>query len=266
MSSLQDVITTIAQNIVAPIYPNGTSDPSIISKDVSIITGWPVRNVLDSTLQAGNAQVSVYPTNHERVVTKFERNFLPLTETDATIIATVNIIAGTVTLTGSVTIPEALTIVVDGIGYSYQVVMGDTLDTIATNTAAIIPNATALANVITITGADSIISRIATPYSAAAELCRVDRMIMITSWASNPTDRTTLEAAIDVFMKENYRMTMPDGFIAQVFYHKTDWTDMLEKSLIYRSDLIYTIQYATTIENIYTTITYPFVNSVEYIH
>ena len=62
-------------------------------------------------------------------------------------------------------------------------------------------------------------------------------------------------------MKQNYRIPMPDNFFAQVFYHNTDDTDMLDKSLIYRRDLNYTIQYATTVTENFASITDAFVQS-----
>lgn len=264
MASLGQVTQTIAQNLVTPIYPNGVDNPSIVGVQVTINDGWPIRSQLDIDLENGLAHVSVFPTTKERVITKYERIYQPLTQVAPTIILTVR--GKTVTVTGTVSTPQGVMLIVNGIGYAYTIMSGDTLDTIAANTAALILGATATGNVITISGAYSIVARVVTPYSAAEELSRVDRVIMISVWAPNPSMRATLEAAIDVYMKENYRIVMPDGFYAQVFYEGINWVDMLEKSLIYRSDLSYIIQYATTLTTNFTSIGDAFVNSIDFLY
>lgn len=260
MASLLQVLETLAQNLETPIYPNGLLNPSIVGVQVTIESGWPIRSQLDRDLEDGKVHVSVYPTNNERVVTKFQRNFESLTLTDPTITLTVE--NNTVTVGGTVVIPQAVMLIVNGTGYGYQIQSSDTLQTIATNTAALIPGATATGTVITIPSAYDIVARLATPYTASQELSRSDRVFMITCWCPNPTIRATLESAIDIYMKQNYRIVLPDNYFAQVFYQGIKWTDMLEQSLIYRSDLSYTVQYATTVTNDYTSIADPFVNSI----
>lgn len=262
MPDLSSVLNTVAGNLVTPVYPNGTGQPSIVAPaQVTIEAAWPIRTQLDKDLQAGNAHVSVYPTNMERVMTKFERNFQPSIATAATLMATVS--GNTITITGTVSVPQSMMAIVNYQGYAYTVQAGDTLNSIATNWANAIPNATAYENVITIGGVYSLIARIATQYSAAQELARMDRVFMISIWSPTPTIRATLESAIDIYMKQNYRIPLADNFFAQVFYDQMPWTDMLEKSLIYRSDLRYIIQYPTTVTDEFTTVADPYVNSID---
>lgn len=260
MSDLAAVIQTIAQNLVTPIYPNGTTNPSIAGVQVTINDGWPIRSQLDADLQSGFAHVSVYPTNQERVMTKFERVYELNTQTPTTIVLTVS--GTSVTVTGTISTPQVVMIIANSIGYAYAIQSNDTVNTIATNTAALIEGATATGNVLTIPSAYSLKAVVSTPYSASQEIARMDRVVMISVWAPNQVIRATLEAAIDVYMKENYRIPMPDNFFAQVFYLSMSWTDQLEKSLIYRSDLKYTIQYATTITNAFMSVADAFPNSI----
>ena len=260
MADLSQVLSTIGQNLETPIYPNGLLSPSIVGVQVTIETGWPIRSQLDRDLEDGKVHVSVYPTNTERVVTKFQRNFESLTLTAPTI--TLTVVNNTVTVGGTVQTPQAVMLIVNSIGYGYQILSMDTLDTIATNTAALIQGASATGSVITIPSAYDIVARVVTPYTASQELARMDRVFMISCWCPTPAIRATLEAAIDVYMKQNYRIVLPDGYFAQVFYQSMKWTDMLEQSLIYRSDLSYIIQYPTTVTNDYTAIADPFVNSL----
>jgi hypothetical protein len=262
MADLSQVRDQIASNIQTPVYPNGTSMPSIAGVPVTINSGYPIRTQLDQQLQAGNAMVSVYPLPQERVMTKFERIYQPNSYSGATLVLTVNLNAYTVTITGTISIPQAVMFIVNGVGYAYQVLANDTLDSIAINMAALISGAHAIGNVVYLPISYSIIARISSNCTASLELARVDRVFCISIWSPSENIRFLLGNAIDIYMKENYRQVMPDNFFAQVFYHDTKDTDMLDKSLIYKRDLNYTIQYATTLTNNFSTITDPYVEEL----
>lgn len=259
MADLSQVRDTIAQNLVTPIYPNGTNQPSIAGVAVTINAGWPIRTNLDKQLQLGNAMVSVYPMKQERVLTPFQRIFEPNIKTLPTLTATAT--TNSVTIGGLISIPQSVMIIVNGTGYAYKVINTDTLNSIADALSDLIPGSSANLNVISIPNAYSIIGRVSSNYSASAEIARVDRVFMITIWSPNENIRFILGNAIDVYMKLNYRIQMVDNFFAQVFYHNTDDTDMLDKSLIYRRDLNYTIQYATTVTENFMTVTDPVVQT-----
>jgi hypothetical protein len=202
--------------------------------------------------------VSVFPTNKERVVTKFERFYQPVAVTAATLTAVVS--EATVTIGGTVTVPQAVMIEVDGVGYGYQVLMGDTVDTIATALAAILPSATAVGAVITVSNFTYLSARIATQATAAQELGRQEREFMITCWCPTPAIRPLLAAPIDNYIRINYLPIFSDGFYGQTFYSHTDETDHLELLDIYRRDLFFRVQYATTNTQTFTTITQPVAN------
>lgn len=255
MAGIADVINTIGALIETAVYPNGTLQPSIINRQVTIEGGWPIRTQLDTDLQNNNAHISIFPTNQTRVVTKFERVFEALSIAPATINATVA--EQTVTITGRIETPQVVTIIANGIGFAYSILKNDTVNSIAAALAELIPGASVSGNVITLTNTHSLVTRISTLATSAEELSRQERVFLISCWCSgdrdsthyDPTIRDVLAEAIDVVMKLNYRMALPDGFYAQVFPQEaaTPYVDDLEKSLILRRDLHYNIQYATTI-------------------
>lgn len=262
MADLSQVRDTFANNLNTPIYPNGTSMPSVCGVPVTINAGWPIRTNLDKQLQMGNAMVSLYPTKMERVVTTFQRNFIPNTFTSPTLTATVSTTKYTVVIGGTITLPQSIMVIVNGIGYAYQVQSLDTLDTIASALASLVPGAVAFHNTIYLQPSYELIARVSSNYTASAELSRIDLVFMITIWAPSEAIRFSLGNAIDIYMKENYRVPMVDNFFAQVFWKGVEDTDMLDKSLIYRRDLFYTIQYATTVTNNYAAITNAFVEEI----
>ena len=79
MADLSDVLTFMATTVAAIIYPNGTSQPSIVAAPVKIYEGWPLADQLDrdmagTTTIAGTSgvqpngvgpisNVSIYPMN-----------------------------------------------------------------------------------------------------------------------------------------------------------------------------------------------------------
>lgn len=245
MADLSQVLEVIAQNVSSAVYPDGVLNPSVCGVDVNVQQGWPIRSELDKFLLAGKAVVSVYPTNKERVVTKFERNYQTVSINEPTIALTVS--GKTVTVIGVVETGQVVMIIVNGVGFAYSIQEDDTLNEIASNAAALIPSASAALNVITIPSAFSIVTKISRIGTAAKEIARVDRVFMISCWSNTHSIRASLGSAIDVYMKLNYKIVMPDGFYAQVFYDSTQYSDYLEKSRIYREDLNYKIQYATTV-------------------
>lgn len=256
MATLLQVLETLAAQAFNACYPNGTGQPSVTSKQISIESGFPIRSQQDFDLGSGFSHVYVYPTEKERVVTKFQRIFQPIQQSSPTI--TLTVLQNTVTVTGTVSTPQAVMVINNDIGYGYQIQSGDTLNSIAANTAALIPGATSVANMIIIPSSHSLVARVATNYSAAEELSRVERVFNIYVVSPNPVDRSIILDAIDVYLKENYRMTLPDNFIGMVFYQDTIFQDDLEQYTVYKGCLGYMIQYPTTLTQNYTTITDPF--------
>lgn len=257
MATLLQVLQTLTAQATIACYPNGTSQPSVTGKQISIESGFPIRSQQDADLIAGFSHVYLYPTDKERVVTKFERTFQPMQQSAATITLTVS--GQTVTVSGTISTPQAVMIISNNIGYGYQIQSGDTLNTIATNTALLIPGASSTGNVITIPASYSLIARVATNYTAATEISRVERIFNIYVISPNPVDRSMILDAIDVNFKQNYRLTLPDNFTGMVFYNNTILHDELEQYRAYKGWLGYMVQYPTTLTQNFTTITDPFV-------
>jgi len=260
MPGLFDVLNTLATEVTTACYPNGTSSPSVTGKQISIEQGFPIRTQEDVDMDAGYSHVYLYPTSMERVVTKFQRDYQLLNLSPATLLLIVS--GNKVTVTGIVSIPQAVMIINNGIGYAYQVQSGDTLDAIAANAASLIPGASASNNIITISGSYSLAARVATNYSAGEELARIERKFQIVVISPNPTDRATILNAVDVYLKQNFRIVGSDDFYLLLFYQDTPVTDMLEHEEVYKGTLEYIVQYPTTYIQNFTTIADPFVNSL----
>lgn len=248
MASLQDVLDTIYNLVIGSIYPNGTSSPSVTGVDTTIVQGFPVRNVLDTMVNSNKILVSVFPTNLERVVTKFLRDYSQNTQNSATIITTVNEATRSITISGSVSTPQVLMVLQNGIGYAYSIQPTDTLNSIAQNAALLIPNAFAVGDKIFCPMAYNLNARISVLGDSSRELSRQERVFLISAWCPSPTLRAQIIPFIDEMIKLNTYLILPDNYYALMWQHDSpmEFFDNLELSRVYRADLRCRVQYATT--------------------
>lgn len=168
MADLDDVLNMLATLAAGVIYPNGAGNASAVGCDVKIYSGWPVPNVLNDDIAAGNAHVSVYARPEERNTTRY-----PVVWQDAAI-------------------------------------NGDT-------------------------------------GTALKEVGRQERLFQIVGWFPTPAVRSLVMGSLDAALRQVERYTLPDGSVARLVYKSSPMTDMLEKAAIYRRDLFYTVEYATTV-------------------
>lgn len=89
--------------------------------------------------------------------------------------------------------------------------------------------------------------------SSITEIRRQERLFQLVIWSPTPQARTAIASVVDVLLADTTRFTLPDTTSARLIYKGSPVTDILEKSNIFRRDLLYTVEYATTkAENYYT--------------
>lgn len=264
MADLSDVMTALVNIVSGAAYPNGTGQPSILgsSRNIRCFPGWPDPNTLQADLAAGHVNVSVYPLPSERNTTRYPREWQDGTINSPTITLTVNASAKTVTVGGSVQAEQAAVVIVNGTPYSYGLLVGDTLNSVAAAIAALIAGASAVGAVVTIPSAATLTAAVVVQGTSIKEIKRQDRQFQITVWAPDFTARDTVAKAVDLALAKVERMTMPDNTYARMIYHGSPMTDRGEKQLLYRRDLIYSVEYATTDTQTDSTIQAPVVNIV----
>lgn len=254
MASLSQVLSTLTGHVTTAIYPDGTSSPSVANVDTTIISAFPIRNEIDAILNMDKALVAVIPTTKNKIVTKFERVFQDVEISEATITAVVN--GATITIGGTVSIPQSVVAIVNSSTYSYKVLEDDTLEDIAANLTLLIPGATCLGTVITLDNPYRVTVRIATGGVAALELSRQERIFSICCWTTSLDVRDALLASVDEYLKLNFRLILPDNFYCMVWPMETaqPLQDSLQKQRMIIGNAEYKIQYATTYTRPFTTI------------
>jgi hypothetical protein len=85
------------------------------------------------------------------------------------------------------------------------------------------------------------------------EVRRQERLFQLVIWAPSPQARTAIVNVIDPLLADTIRFTLPDQSSARLIYKGSPISDIVEKANIYRRDLLYTVEYATTkLETEYT--------------
>jgi hypothetical protein len=254
MADQSDVEEKLKALIAAVVYPSGTSSPSIIGVDTFIYRGWPKSAQLDTDLSAGKCHISIYPPpGMERNTPRYGLDDTDIAPPAHTITAVVS--GNQVTIGGTFTpaVPQNVIIIAGGrYAFPYSAQSGDTPASIATALAALIavgfPGSSAAGPVITVAGRCGILqARVAGQGQSWQELGRQEKTFMITCWCSTPAQRDQLAPPVDVALRKLPFITLPDQGAARLRYASTRSSDEGEKVQIYRRDLLYTVEYATSL-------------------
>lgn len=257
MADISDVLTSLGQLIGATLYPTTPSDPEASSPvagvPVLVASGWPDPATLDRDLAAGKAHVTVYAQPRGRNTTRYEprRVELPIPATTYTLTQ-----AGqTITVGGAAPAtysPQNLAVFVGGKPYVIQALTGQgAIDVAAALFAAIVvdyPAASVAGPTITLPASARIGAlRVGATGATVREARRQEVTLQVIVWAPTPTIRDAVASAIDVALADTHWLALPDHTSARLLYQHTIPSDFSQKQGVYRRDLIFTAEYATTI-------------------
>lgn len=79
------------------------------------------------------------------------------------------------------------------------------------------------------------------------DIKRQEQIIMITEWANSPSSRDDVNKIIEPRLADIGRFTLPNGEQVMMRYRDSRTIDNLQKSAIYRKDLIFVVSYSTTL-------------------
>lgn len=82
--------------------------------------------------------------------------------------------------------------------------------------------------------------------STVKEIKRQERQFQISVWANNPQDRGQTSGIIDAALSDVFRLPLADSTVANISYSRSTQIDKLQNEDIYRLDLFYQIEFATT--------------------
>ena len=246
MADQTDVQNALAALIAGALYPNGTGQaPAVAATGVRIYPGWPMAGQLDTDLRANTCHVSAVPRGSaERNTTRYLREWVPFNIPTRTIVATV---AGTVvTLSGTITTPQNVALIVNGRAYVHAVQPGDTLTTVATGLATLVnadTSATSSGPTISIPGGWQIEPRVGAKGQQARYLRHTSKQFQITVWAPTPTLRSAIGKIVDPLLATPAYIALADGTNGLLHYEMTYDHEGPQKELLYRRDIVYSVDW-----------------------
>lgn len=254
MADLSDVSTALRDLVGATLYPNGSSAASVTGADIRIMVGWPGPQDVDISIAAGTTLVNVYPQpGMERNTTRVQADWQELSVPAATY--TLSASGQAITVAGSAPatyFAQNIYALICGVGYRYAAQSGDSAATVAAGLQALIaadwPAASVSGAVVTLPATARLDAlRIGVTGTAIKEVGRQERSWQIVIWAPSEAARTAVAKAVDPVLRQTPRLALADGTTGHLVYKGSPVTDMLQKAGVFRRDLIYTVEYGTTI-------------------
>lgn len=255
MADMTEVADALVGIIAAVVYPNGIGQPPAGGVQAKIYQGWPDPAQLAKDLAAHVAHISVFPTAQEKVTTRRFPDWQQITAPAPTLTATVA--GNTVTIGGTVSTPQAIDLIVDGVDYAYAVQAGDTLTSIAAALVGLLTANETASNagpVITIPTSHKIAARIVASGTSGREVALEERVFKVSIWADCFDRREPLAKVIQPTLADITRLAMPDGTAATSQYSGSQQVDTEQKQGIYRRDINLSIEYSTVLTRTDTTV------------
>ena len=256
MADLSDVNEALKTLCADALYPGGNT---AVGAEGRIYVGWPVPAQLDADLAKGIWHVSIFPLpGVDRNTTRFPKVWqttvapsAALTLTDTSPVLGQDTVlpfyaAPQITVGGAIQAGEVAAVKADGTWYTYTVQSSDTLASVATAIAGLVSGATANGDTVVFENSTDITARVTTTGTSGMEVRRQQRVFRLTAWAPSHTLRDTIAGTLDAYLAPIERFALPDGFGARLLYSGTHQTDELQRQTIYRRDLDYSVEYATT--------------------
>lgn len=247
MADQSDVETALVALASAALYPNGTEAASVPGVNCRIYRGWPSAAALDADLRAGVVNVTVFPGQGGRVTTRYQQQWAA-NPTSATLTASVSGLS--VSFDGSATVGQLAGLLIDQHSYAYRTQVGDTPAAVAANLAAqaradqivLLSGAT-----LTVPGAGRLLARVVADQTAQQEVRRQLQTFRVTCWCPTPSTRDLAAVAIDQSLATMAFVSLSDGTQGRLIYAGTVVFDQSQDALLYRRDLLYSVEYATTL-------------------
>ncbi|MBU6419073.1 MAG: hypothetical protein KGQ79_05020 [Proteobacteria bacterium] len=250
MADQADVETALAAIAANAVYPAGTAAASAVGAAAKIYRGWPVAPVLDADLAAGIAHVSVSATDGAvKNVTRYPRVWQNLAPASGTLAASVNGL--TANFFGTCSAGLLAGVMVDGETYPYAVQANDSAATVTSNLAALLRQGGWIVEyagtTLAVPEATRFAARVVAGAGALQEIRRQEQEFRVAMWCPCPALRDTIVPVADAALMANDFIALADGSYGRIRFANGMTTDASADAALYRRDLIYTVEYPTTL-------------------
>jgi hypothetical protein len=246
MADISDVEDALVSLLTATLYPNGSSQASILGSLCRIYRGWPNQTTLNNDLSAGVVNITISSDNEFGTTTTRYLNDTWTTRRIPGVSASAQ--NGTINVGGTPTRGDLIGALIDGAPFVYRIQAGDTSQLVAANLALAIQAArpaTYGGTAVTVPGCHSLTVRCVTDGQSVREIRRQEKDFRIASWCPTPAARDDACSAIDAACAVTSFLPLPDGSNGRMIYRNTASYDQAQNVLLYRRDLIFRIEYPT---------------------
>jgi hypothetical protein len=261
MADLSDVEAALVAVISALVYPAGAGTASALNFPAKVFRGQPAGNMLLDDGRAGVADVSVFAVPDRAKNTT--RWGVQTSITHGTPGISVNVAGNCATFSGVATAGDLAGVLVNQSAYVYATQPGDSAalvaaalgDAIRTNGICWVSDAS-----LTVPGALSLIARTVAPAKELQEWSRQEQEFRISVWTGTPQMRDAACSLIGAGLAAIPFLELADGTGGRLRYSATKTIDDDQASSIYRRDLIYIVEYGTTVTATAPTVLFPDLN------
>lgn len=250
MADQSDVEQALVELAAATLYPNGTTQNSIVGSVIRVYRGWPGNAALEADLAAGIAHVSISAMPGKQILTAP----LPATWEFPNLqppALTAAVSGNTVTFAGAATLGQIAGILVDDVAAVYRTVAADTPQSVAGNLCTLIVGsraATLAGSAVTIPGAERLIARTGADQAAILPLRRQREQYRLACWCADPATRDMLAATLDAAFAGIAFLPLPDSTVGRMLHSSSTEEDDLSTLPLYRRDFAYSVEYVTTLQ------------------
>lgn len=246
MADISDVEQALTGHVTSILYPEGPSRSSIVGAVCRIYRGWPNAATLNPDLSSGVVNITIIADNDSgRTTTRY----LPEWKTNMITPGTTACVSGlTINISGSPQVADVIGVLIDGSAFAYRIESGDTPGLIAANLSQLISGtffARAVGTTIIVAAAYNILVRVACDRGTSYESRRQEKDLRIICWCPAPPVRDAVATAIDAALDLTSFLVLSDETTARIAYKNTASYDQAQNALLYRRDLVYTVEYPT---------------------
>ncbi len=248
MADMSDVEAALVGAVSGVLYPNGTSAQSLVGNGARIYRGWPMTAALDADLAMGIVNVSVAAVpDAARNTTRWGVYSWTSTAMPGISVA---VSGNAATFSGTPNEGDLAGLLVDDATYVYQAAVGDSAALVAAALADLVrQNRICWLQDVTVTipGAASLVARTLALQPTTTEWSRQEQGFRIAVWSPTPAIRDAACSALGSALAQIAFLTLADGTGGRLRFRNTASFDDGQDAGVYRRDLVYDVEYATTV-------------------
>jgi hypothetical protein len=254
MADQSDVENALVALVASALYPNGTSALATNGTLSRVYRGWPEAAALDADLAAGWVNVSVFAESGGRNTTRHLDEWLVPAPVAPTLLGSA--VGDAVTFSGNANSGQLAGILVDGKTYVHSTESSETPALVAADLAAAIREDRIVllsGATIVIPGAALLRVRVVAGQPAVMQTRRQEQSFRITCWCPDPFTRDATGNVVDSALAQVKFIMLSDRSRGRLLYRGCAVLDHAEDASLYRRDLVYQVEYPTTITTLLPT-------------